>query len=314
MTTKKQAPKTALAKSPKATPAKPSTGKREQGVHRNNRGQWVNKDGLRVDGYGRLLSGQKPKAPKAPAAPKAPTAPTAPAPPQTEEEKFKAMTPAQQDTQTREGSGAFIDQTLQGGMGYDVNDPTKNYQMGFQGAMDKAYNNVMDQFNRSMQPEFDRQNAEFEQQMLEQGIDPNSGAYQGRAKALHNSQNEARQNAMNQATQQSYAVQQQGFAQQQGAYMTPFQAMQTAMVPWATQYASEQDMAKAKMAAENELKKQQISSGSTIGAARIGADADKYTANMNALSQGYNQNKQPNLTNTVIGATVQGTTQGIVGR
>lgn len=301
--------KTALAKSPSTVIAQKATGKREQGIHKNNKGQWVNKDGLRVDGYGRLLPGQKAKAPKQ----TAPTTPTGQQPPQkTEEEKFKDLTPKQQDAATREQSGAFVNQTLQGGMGYDVNDPTKNFQGGFQASMDKAYGNVMDQFNRSMQPEFDRQNAEFNQRMAEQGIDPNSGSYQAQFRALQNSQNEARQNAMNQATQQAYAVQQQGFGQQQQAYMTPFQAMQTGIIPWATQYGSEQDLAKQREANAAQLAATRMSSGATVASARLGAEAQKYGYDINALTQGYNQNQQPNLTNTIIGAGVTGATQGIV--
>lgn len=304
MKTNKQTPKTALAKTPSAAgkPGK-TTGKREQGVHKNTKGQWVNKDGLRVDGYGRLLPGQKTKTPKPPPSNQ---------PPLTEEEKFRQLSPAKQDAATREGSGAFVNQVLEGGMGYDPNDPTKNYQMGFQASMDKAYGNVMDQFNRSMQPEFDRQNAEFNQRMAEQGIDPNSGSYQAQYRALQNAQNEARQNAMNQATQQAYAVQQQGFQQQQGAYLTPFQAMQTGIIPWATQYGSEQDLLKQRMANEAAIQQQRISSGASVASARIGAEAQKYGYDINALNQGYNRTQQPNLTNTVIGGVVQGATTGIV--
>lgn len=303
--------RTALGKTPSTTPTKSTPGKREQGIHKNNKGQWVNKEGLRVDGYGRLLPNQKPPK-QTPAKPTKPTTPGGTTTPPTEEEKFKAMSPEKQDAATREQSGAFVNQTLQGAMGYDVNDPTKNYQMGFENSMNKAYGNVMDQFNRSMQPEFERQNAEFNQRMAEQGIDPNSGSYQAQFRALQNSQNEARQNAMNQATQQAYAVQQQGFAQQQGAYMTPFQAMQVGIVPWATQYGSEQDLAKQRLANQAQLEATRMSSGATVAGARIGAEADKYGYDLRALTEGYNQNKQPNLTNTIIGAGVQGAVQGIV--
>lgn len=299
MAAKQQTRKTALAKTPSTAPAKKTTGKREQGIHKNARGQWVNKEGLRVDGYGRLLPGQKAKpGTQQPGAGKQPPA----------EKKFTDLTPQQQDEAVREGSGGFINQVFQGAAGYDPNDPTKNFQTGFQSAMDRAYNNVMDQFNRTMQPEFDRQNAEFNQRMAEQGIDPNSGAYQAQFRALQNSQNEARQNAMSQATQQAYGVQKQGFEQQQSAYLTPFEAMKVGATPWLTQYTSEQDLAKQRMANQAAIEQQRIGSGATVASARIGAEASKYNTDINALTQGYNQNQQPNLTNTIISGGVAGAT------
>ena len=75
--------------------------------------------------------------------------------------------------------------------------------------MDTAYQQSM----RELQPQFDQQNAQFQQQMISQGIAPGSAAYQQAQDQLSRSQNDATAQARAQAQQQGLAAQAQGFGQ-----------------------------------------------------------------------------------------------------
>lgn len=93
----------------------------------------------------------------------------------------------------------------------------------FQEQQNAAYNSVMDQFNRSNQPVFDKQQKDFQSRMMEQGIDPNSERYRYEYQQLQDSQNTARQNAESQAYQSGLGAQQQGWNQASAQYQMPYQ-------------------------------------------------------------------------------------------
>lgn len=156
--------------------------------------------------------------------------------PPSAEKKFADMTPEKQRDVLTDETGFMARENINRAQAFDPNKPFQGYEMGFGQARDKAYSDVMNQFERSMQPEFERQQKEFQQRMYEQGIDPQSGAYQAQAKALNDAQNNARLNAQSQASQQAYEVQQQAFNQGQASANMPWQWQQIAqpfvMTPW----------------------------------------------------------------------------------
>lgn len=83
----------------------------------------------------------------------------------------------------------------------------------FQASYDNAYNASLNEFNRNNQSVFEQQNKDFEQMAAEKGWDPNSEVAKGRFKQVQDAQNNARQGAMNNATQAGLAAQNQGFGQ-----------------------------------------------------------------------------------------------------
>jgi hypothetical protein len=88
-----------------------------------------------------------------------------------------------------------------------------------------AYDAVMNEFNRSMQPQFQRQEADFHQMAAERGLDPNSEAYKTLYSQMQESQSQAKQSAMNSAFGQGLGAQQQGYNQAMMTYRMPYEAM-----------------------------------------------------------------------------------------
>lgn len=194
---------------------------------------------------------------------------------------------------------------------FDPNKPFAGYEMGFGEARDKAYSDVMSQFNRSMEPEFQRQNAEFQQRMADQGLDPASGAYQAQYKALADAQNNARLNAQSQASQQAYQVQQQAFGQGQVATMMPFEQWQASKEPFILPYQQAGDVNLANIqgswqqkmqAAQNAAAIQQanIGAGSAMNIERLRQDREDQRRQRELLNQ-YPSGNQPNKPTAVDG-------------
>lgn len=189
------------------------------------------------------------------------------------EKKFAGYTPEKQRDVLTDEAAFMARENINRAQGFDPNKPFANYQMGFGEARDKAYADVMGQFDRSMQPEFQRQNAEFQQRMADQGLDPASGAYQAQYKALADAQNNARLNAQSQASQQAYEVQKQAFEQGQTAANMPWQWQQIAnpyvMTPW--EQAGQANL--ANIQGEYGVRQQEMQGQSAQRVAGIGAGA-----------------------------------------
>ncbi|NCX93989.1 MAG: hypothetical protein EBX40_04870 [Gammaproteobacteria bacterium] len=86
---------------------------------------------------------------------------------------------------------------------------------------EQAYNNVMQNFERTMGPQFAKEQAEFRQLAAERGLDPNSEAYRSLQQQINQSQESQRQAAMNAAQNASKDVQQQAFNQAVTQYQMP---------------------------------------------------------------------------------------------
>ena len=143
----------------------------------------------------------------------------------------------------------------------------------YQDMMNQAYQNVMNQFEMTQGPEFERQQAQFQQMAAERGLDPNSEAYKTMQQQLNQRQDFARQGAMAQAQQQAQAVQAQGFGQALQQYQAPA-AMLGAYSPFYQQFGQQQEnLRQAELQREemaNPLRQQEISAGATLGAAQAG--------------------------------------------
>ena len=200
--------RTAMAKDPKT----PKTSKR--GNWQFN-GQWVDKEGYKVDGYGKRLGNQtKPYVPanKNPFAPKTST-PTTQGP--------GAAPTAQQNIES--GMQGLVQEGIDYAQGFDPNTFQQQYEPQFEQGMQRAYDTIYNQFERKNQEQFAIQNEKLQQSLVERGLDPNSPAYQALTRQLAEQQNAARQDAQSEAWQAAQNYQQQGFQQATGTALLPSQ-------------------------------------------------------------------------------------------
>jgi hypothetical protein len=281
--------KTALSKSPTTKPAaKPAPSGASKWV-RTGPGQYK-------DQYGNVKKGQA----KAPTANKAPGATTGATPgtakPQpTDAQRFAGLSPEQQGNEMADVSGQFGKDILGRAGQFDPNNPWANVQQqGFSDQMEAARQNTMAQFERSMGPEFQRQDAEFNQRMAEQGIDPNSGAYQAQYKAMKDAQNNARLNAQSQAFQLGSQYQQQGYEQFMGGQKLPFEQYAATEKMWTLPYTASAEATQAEKTRQAQLQQARIGAGASVAGARIGAESAQNIAAMQGM-QNYQTQQQPSF-------------------
>lgn len=198
---------------------------------------------------------------------------------------YGRMSPDQQNNAMATRAGQQYNQMMSQYQGYDVNKGFSGYEQAFTDQLNQARDTVMNQFEARAKPEFDRQDTQFAQQMAEQGIDPNSGAYQAQYRALKQSQNDARQAAQSEAFKLGSQYQQQGFEQGKEAYMTPATIWQATQTPWEMQ----QKIALERQAQQNALAQSRMQTGATIASARIGAEAERDVNAMRYLGDYTNQ-------------------------
>jgi hypothetical protein len=195
-------------------------------------------------------------------------------------------------------------------MGFNPNQPFVGYEQPFSQEMQRARDSVMGEFERTMAPEFQRQDMQFQQRMMEQGIDPNSENYQAQFRALKEAQGGARQAAMSNAFQLGAGYQQQGFEQGRAAAMLPFQQYSATENLWALPYRTEAEARQAELNRQAQITAARMGGGSNVTAAQIQANAARDVAVLE-LAQGYNQPRQPNPWNAAIGGFAQGVGAGV---
>lgn len=186
----------------------------------------------------------------------------------------------------------------------------QQYEPQFNEQMNRAYNAVYDQFNRRNQGEFARQNQEFQQSMAERGLDPNSEAYKTLSKQMTDRQDLARQEAQNAATQQAYAVNQQGYEQATGASLLGGQIANQYAAPYMAQYgtraamdiASQQNDYAKELAALDFKYKQKLQQSAPRGGGGGGGGTDYFGQYvLNTLGQNYApQGSSPSYANAGI--------------
>ena len=290
-------------------PKTPKTSKRGNWQYN---GQWVNKEGYKVDGYGKPLPGQnKPFVPanKNPFAPK-PSNPTTQGP---------AAPTAQQNIQS--GMQGLVQEGIDYAQGFDPNTFQQQYEPQFEQGMQRAYDTIYNQFERKNQEQFARQNEQLQQSLVERGLDPNSPAYAALTKQLAEQQGSARQDAQNAAWQAAQSYQQQGYTQATGSALLPGQIAN----PYLELYGqgqqlqftgSEADKQRQWQARQNQLEMQnrlQIAKRQGGGGGANSAEAALAAYTMGQYgNQG--QNRGQSTTNAAITGVNQAVGQGIMGR
>ena len=296
----------AMAKDPKTPP----TSKR--GNWKFN-GVWVNKDGFKVDNYGKVLPGQtKPYVPanKNPFAPKAST-PTTQGP---------AAPTAQEDIES--GMQGLVQEGIDYAQGFDPNTFQQQYEPQFEQGMQRAYDTIYNQFERKNQEQFARQNEQLQQSLVERGLDPNSPAYAALTKQLAEQQASARQDAQSEAWQAAQGYQQQGFTQATGSALLPSQIAspylelygQGQQLQFTGSEAEKQRQWQARqnqLEMQNRLKISQKQGGGGGGGNSAEAALAAYTMGQYG-NQG--QNSGQSNTNAAIGGAAQAFGAGITGR
>ena len=294
------------------------------GIYKDPKGNKYNSKGQQIDKNNRVMHGPDKRAIYFNPRPTKPTVPTTggpatdgsagqgPTTPPTASDKFVGQKPEDQAGDISGAGGGAAMNYWDYLNKINPNDPYANAEVGFQNSIDRAYTQVMNRFDQTNRAEFDRQNAEFNQRMLEQGIDPNSGAYQNQYRALADAQNRARQDAEFQASQQAYAVAGQA-AKQQNEWIAGLEkAAELGQISWQQVYEARQKAADAEKARQNALEQARISAGATLGSSRIQAESNAYVAGLDALKNQGNQNQQPNPVNTAIGSGVGGAGAAII--
>jgi len=139
--------------------------------------------------------------------------------------------------------------------------------------MNTARQSVLQQFERTQAPEFQRQQADFAQMAAERGLDPNGAAYKTLQQQLTQRQDAAREGAMLAAEQAAQGVQAQAFGQQLQGYQAPA-SMLGAFAPFYGQFGQrlteqeQQELAKQQMA--QDWQKAQLAAQTGITQSRIG--------------------------------------------
>jgi len=95
----------------------------------------------------------------------------------------------------------------------------------FSAMQQQAQDSVMNNFNRQMQPQFDKQLSDFRQRMAEQGVMPGTEGYNQQEQQLMQSQNNARQSAVDQSFATGLGAQNQAFGQAATQYQMPAQML-----------------------------------------------------------------------------------------
>jgi hypothetical protein len=326
----------AMGTDPKKSAKMPETS--ERGNWKYN-GQWVNKEGYKVDGYGKVLPNQnkpfvpaknnpfapKQTAPQTPTAPTAPTAPPAPPAPPTDPSTGQPGSPWDQAPEEERNAwlnrdmGEVMRQTMGNAKAFDPG--------SFQQQMDAARQNVMKQFEVQNADAFKQQEAAFYQRAAEQGMDPNNPGYAALYKQeVTDRQDRARQGAMLAAEEAAQGVQKQGYEQGYQTFLAPGAQFGQFAPVWSDMYRTGQqgaltreELANRSAIAEADRKNayriaqlQARRGGGGGGGQQDPTLFDRWRAEN--IGSGYNQPSGANPTNSAISGGVQGAGGSIVNR
>jgi len=202
--------------------------------------------------------GQKPPTPPPPVAPPPATEQPAPGeqpPPPTQPVTFADQPfPDQVDTVT-DTSGNVINRMGEIAAGFDPATMQQNYEIGFAQERERYTKNLMDQFERRNQRQFEQQRLNTQQQIAERGLDPASPAAQELMRQQNEREDMARQEAMSSAEQASYGIAGQAFGQARELALTPGQINQQFQDPFMARMGFQQQtqMQQQEIAANAEL-------------------------------------------------------------
>jgi phage gpG-like protein len=149
-------------------------------------------------------------------------------------------------------------------------------QSGFQPFIDNAYS----QATRQLDPQWQQQQAAFDQQMVNKGLAPGSAAYEQAKTAFDQSKGDAYAQARAQAQQQGLAAQGQAFGQGlQSSQLSS--ALAQALIGANSQYAGQQ------LGGNAQMMQALLGGNSNIAQQLIGADASRFNATTNAGASNY---------------------------
>lgn len=237
---------------------------------------------------------------------------------------FYGQNQEQQGQTLQDYAGYQAVQAMKGMQDYDPNNPYAGMsEQGFQSQMDQARQNVMNEFERSMGPQFQREEDQFRQRMAEQGIDPNSGAYQVQYQNMKEAQNAARQGAQAQAFQLGAGYQQQFFQQgmegrrlplEQLAATTPYFTLpyQTGMAGQEAQRQRQWQAEQAEKERQQRMQEAQLGASVSRGNAALSAQTSRDIATMQMVNSQYGnqQQEQPSWQNNLVSGLTTGLTLG----
>lgn len=294
--------KTALNTEPKATKSAPI--RVSPGIYRDAQGNLVTKDGAPLPGRNATSRNPNNQPPvKKDASDRRDI---------TKERNYRSQTI---DRQIREGqmdAGFLGQQVADQATRFDPYNPyNKAPEQGYTQSLQDAQDSVMNQFNRRMEPQFQRENQDFQQRMMSQGIDPNSDAYKIQYQQMQQAQNDARLSAQSQGYQLGMQNQQQGWNQYMQGMMLPGQIYQTVQDQWKVPYLAQQEAQQAEKNRQAQLQAARMSSGASVQAAQIQAQAARDAQAMQMMNQYGQQGQQPNYYNSAIGGFTQGVGAGL---
>ena len=268
----------------------------------------------KASGKAVTLPGQKPP----------PPGPTGPANEPAPGTPFEQLTPEQQGQEMGDvGADVFI------GMGekarqFDPATMQQNYEMQFGQERERYTQNLMDQFERRNQRQFEQQRLATQQQIAERGLDPASPAAQELMRQQNEREDLARQEAMSQAVQGSYGVQAQAFGQAKEQGLMYGQIAGQFIDPAMLGYQQAGAMNLAEQQAQAAMKQQRLQGRQRLQEIRAtprggggggGGGMDPFNQYMfqNLMGRYEQSPPQPNLGAQIVGGAVQGATGQITG-
>jgi len=268
--------------------------------------------GTYKDQYGNVLKGQK-TAPKRDMSQrrKQPAPPNEPPP----NVPFDQLTSQQQINEMADVGGNIFNQMAGYTAGFNPETFQQQYDPVYSQEMERARQNIMSQFDRRNQRQFEQQRTSLQQQIAERGLDPASPAAQELMRQQNERETFAQQEAMSAAEQAADARQQQIYGQAVGVAQLPGQLMEPYQTPGLAQYGQ---------LGQEKLKQMDINynkwavKNTPRGGGGGGGGADPYAAfNQYVAGQmmsGYGQQqRQPNLGSSAIGGIASGASQAITG-
>ena len=166
--------------------------------------------------------------PAPPAQTPTPTPEATPSP----EPQFQDMPFPQQVEEVVGSTGNVVSNMGDIAAGFDPRTMQQQYEMQFNQEMDRYRKNIMDQFERRNQRQFEQQRLATQQQIAERGLDPASPAAQELMRQQNEREDLARQEAMSAAEQGAYGIQQQAFGQAREQALIPGQISQQFQDPF----------------------------------------------------------------------------------
>ena len=224
-------------------------------------------------------------------------------------QRFQSQTPEgpTPESVTEEGfmgAGQAYGDVLERFKTFDPYQMQQQYEPGFQQEMERARQNVMGQFERRNQRQFEQQRTSLQQQIAERGLDPASPAAQELMRQQNEREDMARQEAMSAAEQAAYSVQQQGFGQAGQLAMMPYEQWGAIQQPYIAGIGAQYQAREAQLQREFEAamrrgdraSAERIARMSRSGGGGGGQQGPTLYERMEAeaLGQGYNQGQQVN--------------------